>query len=169
MEEAARIIVDGDSHVLAASNEALALLEMTLEELRALPPGGLSLEADREAGEGFEEEWRRSGAHAIVGAGTIRLLDGRLLRLRYLATPKADGTFEIQLEPTTESTSHPARTFTVGAALAAWRAAERRLEELEPGKPEWQLAMTDLEQFKSEYQRLASLALAKNAAALRDF
>ena len=73
----ARILVGRDSAILEATDEALDLLGLTLEELRQLPRGGLSLEEDRAATTGFEEAWSRAGGGAIVGAGRVRLLDGR--------------------------------------------------------------------------------------------
>ena len=125
----ARIVVAADSTILEASASALGLLEVTFEQLRALPPGSLGLEEDRAASVGFEAAWNEAGRAEILGSGSVRLLDGRLVRVRYLITPLADGTFEIVFEPADEPVSEPPRMYALGAVLSAWRAAERKLEE----------------------------------------
>ncbi len=152
---AARVRVDRASTVLEATDAALELLGLTFDELKALPRGALSIEEDRAASNGFEEAWKASGGGEIFGTGTIRRLDGRLLRVRYLITPQADDTYEIILEPSAEQVDEPPRTYTLGAVLSAWRAAERKLATLDAGRPEWAAAQAEIEHFRSEYQRLA--------------
>lgn len=149
-----QIVVGADSRVLGASDGALELLGLTLDELRQLPPGSLSLDADREAAVGFDEAWRAHGREPILGAGTIQLAGDRLLRVRYLVTPLPEGTYEIILEPTSEAVSQPPRRYTIGAVLSAWRAAERQLAALSEGEPEWKLVQDEIAHFRSEYQRL---------------
>ena len=160
----ARISVGSDSTVLGATAGALELLEMSLAQLQALPPGGLSLEADVAASAGFEEEWRRTGEQRIFGAGTVRLLDGRLLRIQYAIDPLPDGTFEIVLERSQEDVSAPARTFTAGHVLSSWRAAERRLAEIPPETPEWALAKRELDHFRDEFRRVTERPAERGAA-----
>ncbi len=152
----ARIVVSGDSSILEATDAALELLELTFDQLRALPPGSLSLEEDRVASSGFEVAWDRAGRGEIVGSGSVRLLDGRLIRLRYLITPQADGTFEIVIERADELVSEPPRMYTIGAVLSAWRAAERDLEEVVPGSAEWTAAQSEIEYFRAEYKRVTT-------------
>ena len=149
------ILVGADFRVLSATEGALELLGLTLDELRQLPPGSLSLDEDRDAAVGFDEAWRAGGREPILGAGTIRLAGDRLQRVRYLVTPLADGTYEVILEPTAESVSQPPRRYTIGAVLSAWRAAERQLAELSEGEPEWSLVQDEIAHFRSEYHRLA--------------
>ncbi len=151
----AQILVRSDSTIVEATDAALAILGLTMEQLKSLPPGGLSLDEDRDASAGFEAAWHESGRGAILGAGTARLLDGRLVRLRYLITPVDGDVFEIVLEESEESVSVPARAYTVGAVLSAWRQAERKLEALEPGTHEWLAANAEVEYFREEYQRAA--------------
>jgi hypothetical protein len=151
----ARIVVAGDSTILDATDAALELLNLTFDQLRSLPPGSLSLEADRAATEGFQEAWDGAGRGKIVGSGSIKLLDGQLLRIRYLITPQPDGAFEIVVERAEEPVSQPARMYTVGGALSAWRAAERKLEKVVPGSEEWQAAQAEIDYFRAEYQRVA--------------
>jgi hypothetical protein len=151
----ARIVVAEDSTILEATDAALELLELTFEQLRALPPGSLSLDEDRAAAVGFAAAWDGSGRGEIVGSGSVRLLDGRLLRIRYHITPHPDATFEVIIERADEAVTHPPRTYTVGTVLSAWRAAERKLETVVPGSEEWRSAQAEIEYFRSEYQRVA--------------
>lgn len=151
----ARILVGADSTIIGATDAALEILGMSLDELRALPPGGLSLEEDKAGREGFEDAWQEAGRGAIVGAGTVRLLDGRLIRVRYLIDPSPDGTFEVILERSQEAIGEPPRAYTVGSVLSAWRTAERSLAALAPDSPEWAAAQAEIEHFRTEYQRLA--------------
>jgi PAS domain-containing protein len=151
----ARIVVGHDSTILEATDAALELLDLTFDQLRMLPPGSLSLDEDRAASAGFEAAWDGEGRGPIVGAGSVRLLDGRLLRIRYLITPHPDGTFEVIIERADEAVSGPPRMYTVGGALSAWRAAERKLEKVVPGSEEWKAVEAEVEYFRAEYQRAA--------------
>ena len=148
------ILVGEDSRVLTASQGALDLLGLTLDELRQLPRGSLSLDEDRDAAVGFDEAWRAHGREPILGAGTIRLPGGRLVRVRYLVTPQSDGTYEIILEPTAEPVSRPPRMYTIGDVLSAWRAAERQLAVLTETESEWSSVQDEIAYFRAEYQRL---------------
>ena len=151
----ARIIVNAESKIVEATDAALELLGLTLDELRALPAGGLALEEDKARSAAFQAAWHESGRGAIVGAGTARLLDGRLIRVRYLVTPQEGGTYEVILERSDESVAEPARTYTLGTVLSAWRAAERELAALAQGSAEWAAVQAEIEHFRQEYQRLA--------------
>jgi hypothetical protein len=151
----ARIHVAADATIIEVTDAALELLGMTLDQLKALPPGALSLKEDRAGSAEFKAAWHDSGRATIVGASTARLLDGELIRVRYVITPQPDGSFEVILERTDESVEEPPRTYTVGAVLSAWRAAERQLAALEPESEEWRVAQADIDYFRAEYQRVA--------------
>jgi hypothetical protein len=152
----ARIRVSVDSQVISASPGALDLLGLSLDELRSLPPGSMSVEQDRDASAEFAAAWEGSGRAPLVGAGTIRLPDGSLLRLRYYIWAQDDGTVEIVLERSQESVSEPSRAYTIGKVLSAWRAAQRQLEALEPGSHEWRAAEAEDRYFRAEYRRLSN-------------
>ncbi len=150
----ARIWIGPDAAVIGATDGALDLLGLSLAELQALPPGGLSLEADVQAAEGFEAEWRKAGERPIFGSGTVRLLDGRLVRVRYVINPLPDAGFEVILERSRENVSAAPRMFTAGSVLSAWRAAERRLAEIDPDSPEWPTAKRESDHFRDEFRRV---------------
>ena len=152
----ARILVGSDSQVLEATPAALELLGLSLGQLRELPPGSMSLEQDRAASEVFAAAWEGAGRAPLVGTGTVRLLDGNLLRLRYYIWSREDGSVEIVLEQSPESVAEPPRAYSIGKVLSAWRAAERQLETLDPGSQEWQAADAENRYFRSEYRRLSN-------------
>lgn len=152
----ARILIAADMSIAQASHEALLLLDLTIEQLRALPAGGLSLERDQEASKDFEAAWNDAGRNPVIGAGTIRLLDGRLVRIQYFIVPQPHGGFEIVFDRVEESVDAPSRMYAVGEILAAWRAAERTLAELGPESAEWEEAQATIAHFRSEYRRLVT-------------
>jgi PAS domain-containing protein len=151
----ARIVVAVDSAILEATDAALELLGLSLEALRALPRGSLALDEGHAAGDEFRAAWEASGRGEIVGTGTLRLADGRLVRIRYLVTPRSGGTYEIIIEKVEEPADRPPRMYTIGTVLSAWRAAERRLERVVPGSGEWDSAQAEIEYFRAEYRKLA--------------
>ncbi len=152
----ARIVVDAESRVVSATPAALELLGLSLDQLRDLPTGSLSLEQDRDASAGFAAAWEGGGRAPVVGAGTIRLLDGSLVRLRYSVWAQDDGSVEVVFERSQESVSEPPRAYAIGKVLSAWRAAQRQLEALEPGSREWREAEAEDRYFRAEYRRLSN-------------
>ncbi len=151
----ARILVNADSTINDATDAALELLGLDMEELRALPSGALSLEADIAAAKGFDTAWVASGREPIFGSGTLRLRDSQLLRVRYLITVQSDGGYDIVLERSDESVTDPPRMYAVGEALTKWRAAERKLAAVDPAGSEWGTVQSEIEHFRREYHRLA--------------
>jgi hypothetical protein len=156
MQRDARILIAADQSIADATPEALRLLEMTFEQLRSLPPGGLSLERDREGSKEFESAWNDAGRSPVIGSGTIRLLDGRLIRIQYFIVPQPDGGFEIVFDVVDEPLDAPSRMYAVGDILAAWRAAERTLAQLDPESNEWVAAQAAIAHFRGEYRRLVT-------------
>jgi len=151
----ARVLVGSSSEILEASPAALDLLGLTLDELKALPPGSMSVETDAAASDEFAAAWEGDGRPPLVGAGTARRLDGSLVRLRYYLWAQADGSIEVFLERSQEPVSEPPRAYAIGKVLSAWRAAQRQLEALEPGSPEWRTADAENQYFRAEYRRLS--------------
>lgn len=148
-------MVGPDARVLEATPAALELLGLSLEQLKALPPGTMSVETDEAASSQFAAAWEGDGRPPLLGAGTARLLDGRLIRLRYYLWSRDDGSVEVVLERSQESVAEPPRAYAIGKVLSAWRAAQRQLQALEPGSPEWLAADAEDQHFRAEYRRLS--------------
>ncbi|HSH21176.1 MAG TPA: PAS domain-containing protein [Candidatus Caenarcaniphilales bacterium] len=158
----ATILLEPDGRYLDASPAALALIGVTIDELRSMPPGTLSPryadEAEREALRGA---FLKSGATRAVGSATISRPDGGKVRVKFLLERRPDGRYLAWLKPADESVDRPTVFITIGEALAAWRAAERRLETLEPNSLEWESVQADIQLFRSEYRRLSDRGRAK--------
>jgi len=58
------------------------------------------------------------------------------------------------IEPTAGQVERRATVYTVGEVLAQWRAAERKLEELDAGGIEWRTVQADIASLRERYQRL---------------
>ncbi|HSL76447.1 MAG TPA: PAS domain-containing protein [Candidatus Limnocylindrales bacterium] len=149
------LILNPDGSTADANTAALELLRLTLDELRALPPGALSPEApDPAADEAFREEWKRQGSPDLSGEGTIRRLDGSEVRVKFGITPTDDGRFVAIMEEVATAVEAPPVLYTAGQVLAHWRAAERRLAEIPEGSAEWQAVTREIETFRSRYHAL---------------
>ncbi len=82
------MVLNADGTTADASPAALELLGLTIEELRALPPGALSAEPrDPDAQAAFREQWERQGSPDIGGEATVRRLDGTSIRVKFGITP----------------------------------------------------------------------------------
>lgn len=149
------LILNGDGSTEDANAAALDLLRLTLDELRALPPGALSPEApDPAATTAFRQQWERQGSPDLSGESTIRRLDGSEVRVKFGITPSEDGRFVAILEEVATSVEAPPVLYTAGQVLAHWRAAERRLAEVREGSAEWQAVTREIETFRARYQAL---------------
>lgn len=151
----ASLTLDAAGRAVDASPEALEILGVTLEELLALPPGAFSsAPPDPEASAAFREEWERRGRPDLFGEGTIKRLDGTAIRVRFAITATADDRFEAVLEPIDRPVERSSAVFVGGDVIAAWREAERRLADLEPGSPEWLTVSDEIDRFRTTYQGL---------------
>ena len=149
------MVINADGTTADASPAALELLGLTLEQLRALPPGALSPEpADPVAQAAFREEWERQGLPDIGGEATMRRLDGTSIRVKFGITPIEDGRFLALIEPVAGPVHQPPTVYTAGQVLAEWRAAERRMIEIPPDSAEWHDAQAEIDQFRNRYQEL---------------
>jgi PAS domain S-box-containing protein len=150
------LVVGADGRYEDASAAALDMLGLSLDELRALPPRTLSTTPPDEA-DALREEWTRLGATAAAGEGNIRRPDGTEIRVRFVLRARTDGRYEAVLQPATTSRSEPLLLYTAGEVLAEWRAAERRLSEIEPGSKEWELLRSEIATFREKYRSLFDL------------
>ena len=151
----ATMILNGDGIAEEASPEALEILGVTLEQLRALPAGAFSTATpDPEAGIAFRRQWEDQGSPDIGGETTIRRLDGALVLVKFAIAPLDDGRYRAVLMRSTGSTEAAASVYTAGDVLTEWRAAERLLTTLPPGSPELEQVQSDIDSFRRLYQEL---------------
>jgi PAS domain S-box-containing protein len=149
------MVLNADGTTADASPAALELLGLTLEQLRALPPGALSAEPrDEQDREAFLNQWQLQGQPDIGGEATMRRLDGTSIRVKFGLTPIEDGRFLALIEPVAGPTEQPTVVYTAGQVLAEWRAAERRMIEIPPDTPEWRSAQSEIDTFRQRYQEL---------------
>ncbi|HEX9043917.1 MAG TPA: PAS domain S-box protein [Candidatus Limnocylindrales bacterium] len=146
----AMLVLDRDGRYLDASPAALDLIGVGLDELRALPPNALTPEEEVRDADGLEEAWIESREPDLYGHGTLRRPDGRRVAVAFAVSPKSDGTFVALLRPDDRQPGVP-RLYTAGEALAAWRAAERRLEVVTPGTEEYADLAGEIESFRNAY------------------
>jgi PAS domain S-box-containing protein len=149
------MVLNADGTTADASPAALELLGLTLEQLRALPPGALSPEPrDEQAQAAFRKQWEHQGQPDIGGEATMRRLDGTSIRVKFGLTPIEDGRFLAMIEPVAGPTEQPTVVYTAGQVLAEWRAAERRMIEIPPDSDEWHRAQAEIDTFRKRYQEL---------------
>ena len=155
--KAATIIVDRDGHYLDADDAALELLGVpSVSELRATPPERFAAvppdPAEREA---WREAYFSSRAEGVLAEATLRRLDGELIRIRTAVLEEADGRFRALFYPVERPTTDlTAKVYRIADVLAEWRAAERRLVELEPDSEEAERVTADIELLREQYQRM---------------
>jgi hypothetical protein len=155
MTDRPRITINADGTYRDANEGALALLGVTVDELRASSPGRFAVEpSDPQANEAFREAWQSSGRPVIGGATSIKRADGQLVRVKFGIREEDDGSFLALIDPVPDPVVDPTTVFTIGDVLAAWREAERRLETLTEDDPERAERQQDIEQFRERYQVL---------------
>lgn len=148
------ILTDAEGRVRTANRVALETLGLGLSELRALPRGALS--ADPDESRALSAEWERAGSDRGMGEATVVRLDGRRLRIAFVVQPRDDG-YLINFEPVAHEVNQPVRMYTLGSVLSAWRAAERRLEEIDPDSPDWHTVQEEIETLRAEHRVLFGL------------
>ena len=149
------LTLNADGTAADANDQALALLRVTLDELRALAPGALSVNPpDPAASQAFREQWQREGEPDIGGEGDLRRPDGSIVRVKFGITPLDDGRFLASMEEIPLTTHTRPVLYTAGQVLAEWRAAERRLAAIVEGSAEWQAVSEEIEVFRRRYQAL---------------
>lgn len=147
------MILGADGRYEDANAAALAVLGLTIEQLRALPPRALSTTPVEEA-DSLRAEWERSGATSALGETTLLRPDGTRLRATFRVMPAADGRFRATFEPVSTPVDQPTELYTVGRVLAAWRAAERKLAEVTPDSDEGRALQARIGQLRADHRRL---------------
>ena len=150
--DGALIIIDAEGRYLDGNARALEILGVTLEELRAASGTTFAVEPpDPAQSQAFRVAWEAQGRPDITGESSIRRPDGKEVRVRFAINARADGTYAAALEPVPANPGGAASVRTVGAILAAWRAAERRLETLAPGSNEWMAAQEEVAWLREQH------------------
>jgi PAS domain S-box-containing protein len=149
----ATMILNEDGTAVDASAEALAILGVTMDQLRDLPPGVFSsTEPDPAADAAFREQWERQGSPDIGGETTLKRLDGEQIRVKFAITPLDDGRYRAVLMRADGPVDAPPSIYTAGEVLSQWREAERRLTTLPDGSPELEQVQADIDGFRARYQ-----------------
>lgn len=126
----ALLVASPDGRYLEATDEALGLFGVTLEELRALEIGDFS-GPHRELARTVWGRLASIGAPVPPGESTVYRRDGSQVRVRYVRVePRDDGNYELELIAVEETDAQPVAESPPAAdspsqVLAAWRAAER--------------------------------------------
>lgn len=149
----ATILLDETGLVEEASEAALELLGTTLDELKVAPRGAFSAQPAPPGEQAdLRKQWEAAGRPELAGETTIRRVDGREVRVRYLIVRRDDGRFEAILEPSGGLSGAPGTVFALGTVLAQWRAAERRLAAIAPDSPEWAAVSAEITTLRTTYQ-----------------
>jgi PAS domain S-box-containing protein len=102
----------------------------------------------------LEAEWERAGSPDVEGATSIRRPDGSIVRVRFLITPRQGGGSIALMEPLHQNSSTGTTIRTVGYVLAQWRAAERRLDVLDPSSEEAHVILAEVAVLRTRYHQL---------------
>jgi PAS domain S-box-containing protein len=155
MPDRPTITVTADGRYSDANAAALELLGVTLDELRASPPNRFAAEpGDPDAEAAFREAWEASGRPDLGGFGTIRRADGSTIAVKFAIREVDGGSFVVLLTPAPGAPRGASVLYTAGEVLAAWRAAERRLEAIPDDEPERLTILADIAEFRERYQLL---------------
>lgn len=147
------INMDLTGRYVRANRRALALLGVTLAELRESPPDRFAIRPSESEQAAFRTEWESDGARPLVGTAGLRRADGSMIRVSYAIEASRSG-FRARLWEVEGSPEAPTSLFTVGSVLRQWRAAERELAELLPGSAEWTRTLGEIDMLREQYHEL---------------
>ncbi|MEA2674366.1 MAG: hypothetical protein QOI92_1558 [Chloroflexota bacterium] len=150
--------LDMAGRCIDANAAALELLGVSLDELRAAPPGQFAVRPTV-AGEqhSLRAQWTEGGEELVVGTAGLRRGDGAIIRVAYALEKTAAG-LRARLWQVEGAPDSPTSVFTVGDVLREWRAAERELTELVPGSRDWARTLGEIELLRDRYQELFKAA-----------
>lgn len=154
---AATVIIDRDGHYLDADEHALELLGVeSVEVLRQTSPEAFAAAPqDPEEAEAWRQAYFSSRAEGVLAEGAFRRTDGELVRVRTGIMEQPDGTFRAMFYPLERPTTNlTARTFRISDVLSEWRAAERRLSDVDVESEEGRKLAADVELLRQQYQQL---------------
>lgn len=159
--QAAVVMLDREGRYLDADDAALALLgvasveafrAMSPEDFAAVPPDAVEQEAWRKA-------YFASRAEGVLAEGAFRRTDGELVRIRTAILEEPDGRFRAMFYPVERPTTNlTAKLYRIGDVLAEWRAAERRLDEVDPDSHTGRELHREVALLREQYQQLTKRA-----------
>lgn len=155
--QAASVILDPEGRFLDADEHALDLLGVpTVEELRALPPDAFAaLPPDPVEQEAWRKAYFASRAEGVLAEGAFRRADGELVRVRTAIMDEGNGRYRALFYPVERPTSNlSSRVFRIADVLTEWRAAERRLESVDPNSDEGRQIAADVELLRQQYHQM---------------
>ncbi len=147
--------IGAEGVIEAANDAALALLGRSLDELRALPQGSLAADpTDPDEQTALREQWQAAGRSGIAGITTIKRPGGARVRVAFAIARQTNGSYVASLNALPGSKASRTRVYTVGDVLGRWRAAERRLETIAIGSPEYEEIRDEIDVLRAQYGRL---------------
>jgi PAS domain S-box-containing protein len=149
----AAITLDRSGRYVDANAAALALLGVSLDELRGSAPDRFSMVPTVDADQAAARAHLESSSSPLVGTTGLRRADGTTVRVAY-AIESAETGYLARLWVIGGSPHEPATIHTADEVLRNWRAAERALAQLAPGTREWARTLSEIEVFRNEYQEL---------------
>jgi PAS domain-containing protein len=143
---------DETGRITAANERALTLLGVSLDELRAAPPGAFSARpTSAEDQAAFREVWESAGRPGIGGEAMMRRADGQELRIRHVITTVPTGGFAASFEPISGTSDEPDVVYALDDVLREWRALERQLEVVDAETEEAGVLRTEIERLRGLY------------------
>jgi PAS domain S-box-containing protein len=154
VENEAVVVLDGQGRVVGATPPALDIFGLPLESLLGVPAQALTASSrDREEQAALDAALEGTRPPQIAGQTTIKRPNGTKVHVSYLVTPRPDGSWVAILKPIAGANDQSS-VYTVGGVLAAWRAAERRLEAVTPGSPEAASIAEEVADLRDRYQAI---------------
>lgn len=152
----AAVTLDATGRYVDANQTALDLLGVvSVDILRATDPETFSpVPPDPEESAAIQRAYAESAAQGLLVESAFRRTDGELVRARTAILQEGDG-YRVVFHPIERPTVNlSVRIYTISDVLAEWRAAERRLVEVEPDSDEARGVTEQIDLFKAQYQRL---------------
>jgi hypothetical protein len=156
-QSAAALVTDEKGQYVDANEAGLELLGVaSVEELRATPPAAFqATPPDTDEQQALRTAFLDAVFQGLIGEGTIRRLDGELVRVRTVITPIPEGGFRVLLDPVERPTTNlTPKVYKVSDVLAEWRSAERRLVTVDTDSEEGRDLLEDVELLRAQYRLL---------------
>jgi PAS domain-containing protein len=160
--QAATVMLDREGRYLDADETALELLGVaSVEEFRAMSPAEFAAVPPDPA---EQEAWRKayfaSRAEGVLAEVAMRRTDGALVRIRSAILEEPDGRFRAMFYPIEwPTTDMSAKVYRIADVLSEWRAAERRLTDVDEDSAEGRALRAEVELLRQQYKQLSSRAM----------